>query len=462
MNEFCSELDKKNFRQSIWVQESLRWVSVILIFFIPISTSLTGIFSLLFIALLFFSGKHKEISYSLNTPIVLSLLYFVLINIVGVFYTDAPLNDVVVAVKKSARFLLFPLLLPVFKDRVWQNRGLWALIAAIFILVLLGYYNYFHYGAEVTLKDRIYTSSFVAFQLFILTLFITEKKTSKLEKILLSALIIVSFNYLMFINSGRIGQIIFLILFSILLLKKLNKNILKGAIVVLLLIIAVGPLFYSPVAKFVKLNREYILTKTREKIISPPTYYRYKEVYRKSRDYFTKWYHHSEKTPPLGEDSSIRLELYARTLKLCIKKPIAGYGTGSFTTEYNKIYPERLNDGIIVSNPHNQYLLTFFEHGISGLIALFIIFYSLGRQAFLVKESFEAIALLGVLSFMVIGCMVNSWLLDFTSSYFYICVTAMICARTIYDKGSLKISSAPSMELNSVSREYYESKVIAS
>lgn len=435
----CTELIP-NVKRKTLLENWLGWVAVALIFFVPISTSLTSIFSILYVLLLLISGKYKEVFRFFRSPITLSLLYFVLINIIGIFYTSAPASDIYIALKKSIRLLLFPLLLPVFKDRVWQNRGLWALINAILLLVLLGYYNYINSGAELTMKDRIYASSFIAFEIFLLTLIIIEKQLTKWKKLVLASVIVVCFSYLMFINSGRTGQIIFLILFTMIIYKNLKKNILHGLIIMLLLGVAIGPIVYLPVVKLVQRNNESVKL-VKEKIASPPIYHRFKETYNKSKDYVLNWYRCKDGSP-LGEDSSIRLEFYARTLKLCFKKPIAGYGTGSFTTIYNAKYPERIKEGVVVSNPHNQYLLTFFEHGISGVIALLLIFYFLGKQTFRLRERFEAISLVGILFFMVVGCMVNSWLLDFTSSYFFICITGLICANSIHTQVSLNLKKS--------------------
>ena len=66
------------------------------------------------------------------------------------------------------------------------------------------------------------------------------------------------------------------------------------------------------------------------------------------------------------------------TLKDIIKKPILGYGTGSFG-KFSLLNKK----GIISSEykffdwitPHNQYLYVWFEIGILGLLCLILIFY---------------------------------------------------------------------------------------
>jgi O-antigen ligase len=119
--------------------------------------------------------------------------------------------------------------------------------------------------------------------------------------------------------------------------------------------------------------------------------------------------------------AGIRLEMYRNTLLLIKKSPLIGYGTGALRFEYKKLVDSQdtlLKD---VPNPHNQYLLTFFELGIFGLFILMGMFirqwFFSNNSKFINKQnSFYAKGLILTIS---IGSLFNSLLLDATEGKFY-------------------------------------------
>ncbi|MEI7487424.1 MAG: O-antigen ligase family protein, partial [Chryseobacterium sp.] len=126
--------------------------------------------------------------------------------------------------------------------------------------------------------------------------------------------------------------------------------------------------------------------------------------------------------------AGIRLEMYKNTLSLIKQSPFIGYGTGALRYEYNKL--ANTQDTLLkdVPNPHNQYLLTFFELGMAGFAALIFMFYRFWQHSNVIARSdtYAGMYLKGVVLTIAIGSMFNSLLLDATEGKFYCVLTGLL------------------------------------
>ena len=126
--------------------------------------------------------------------------------------------------------------------------------------------------------------------------------------------------------------------------------------------------------------------------------------------------------------AGIRLEMYKNTLLLIKESPLIGYGTGALRFEYNKL--ANTQDTLLkdVPNPHNQYLLTFFELGIIGLAAFLFMFYRFWQHSNVIARSDKhtGMYLKGVVLTIAIGSILNSLLLDATEGKFYCVLTGLL------------------------------------
>jgi len=125
-----------------------------------------------------------------------------------------------------------------------------------------------------------------------------------------------------------------------------------------------------------------------------------------------------------GKVDDFRYVVVKESLYRIIKKPILGYGTGSFGTIFNN----EVKSGHVFdthTTPHNQYLYVWFELGILGLLLLLSIFYHQIKELFKKKDGIHRILL--PLSFMFL------MLID---SYFFIFIltSCYIFLFTIYTK----------------------------
>ena len=125
-----------------------------------------------------------------------------------------------------------------------------------------------------------------------------------------------------------------------------------------------------------------------------------------------------------GKPKDIRYVFVKESIDKIIKRPILGYGTGSFGT----IFKNEVKSGHVFdlhTTPHNQYLYVWFELGALGFLLLLAIFYNQIKELFRKKDGIHRILL--PLSFMFL------MLID---SYFFIFILTIcyIFLFTIYSK----------------------------
>ena len=74
----------------------------------------------------------------------------------------------------------------------------------------------------------------------------------------------------------------------------------------------------------------------------------------------------------INQKENIRLLFLEKTLDLTIKKPLLGYGLGTWRNEYENYTKSNL---IKHRTPHNNYLHIWMELGLLGLASMILIFY---------------------------------------------------------------------------------------
>ncbi|MGQ0523144.1 MAG: O-antigen ligase family protein [Betaproteobacteria bacterium] len=131
-----------------------------------------------------------------------------------------------------------------------------------------------------------------------------------------------------------------------------------------------------------------------------------------------------ETDKPAQSSVGLRLEFYGTTLGLITDHPLIGVGTGGFASAY----AEKVKDTgkVATQNPHNEFLLMWAQLGIAGLAALIWMFARQWRLAAQLPTRLESELARGLVVTMVIGCMLNSLLLDHTEGLFYAWLTGVL------------------------------------
>ena len=188
---------------------------------IPLSNSLTTIISLLVaVACILYIDRPRFIMI-IKHPITIAILIFIALNLIDITFSIASTNEIQQALRKYTRLLYFPLLLPLFTIIQWRNAAILSFLCAVAISVLAA----LSFGMLV-FKDSIFTSFFVSFAIFTLLHYSVDYKRYRIIAIL--AALFFTY-YLFFINIGRAGQFIFVMLFLLFMWQRFKFNIKQQA-----------------------------------------------------------------------------------------------------------------------------------------------------------------------------------------------------------------------------------------
>lgn len=365
-------------------------MAVALAFVIPLSNSVTTILAIVYLLCWAFAVDKDKFYAGIKHPISQAIFVFITIYILGILYTLASGNEISQALRKSTRLLYFPLIVPFFVAQRWRFAVLGAYLLAIFITVVacMLIYNPFF-------KDNIFTSMYVAYACFVLGHISNSIPRARIFTI--PVLLLFTY-YLFFLSIGRTGQVIFMLLYTLFCLQVFGKHLKKMLLAVAVFTALVVSVLYLP------------------STFSARHATAANEVQTFLQD----------SNAPIAESSmGLRLTFARNAIELVKQKPILGWGTGSFARAYLQQFPQSRENHSYTVNPHNQYLLIAVELGLVGLLALVSVF---GTMAWVFLRSNDLFGRLGLglVAAIATGCLANSWLLDFTSMYFFAIYSAAL------------------------------------
>ncbi|HSX19743.1 MAG TPA: O-antigen ligase family protein, partial [Gammaproteobacteria bacterium] len=306
---------------------------------IPLSNSVTTVISLGLAVLCAACMDTSTWSKVFKHPITIAIVIFISLNILGTFYSAAGAKAISLALRKILRLLYFPLLLTLFTQAKWRNYANIGFLAAIVVSVIAAIINGWAF-----FKDTIFTSLFVAYAIFMLAHYAFDYK--QYRKITIPLAVFFTF-YLMFIGTGRAGQVLFVMFFLLFMYQRLDRTIKQQGSALLLLTVILAGSILTP-SSFVMRQAEAIAQ--------------------------IKQYSGDEEDIDKSSMGT-RLLLAQNSWELIKAKPVFGWGTGSFRSAYADNALEQQTTKLR-TNPHNQYLLTWVELGLPGLIALLYVFFS--------------------------------------------------------------------------------------
>lgn len=356
---------------------------------LPLSTSLTDGLFVVTIVLYFLSGNLSEkISFISQNRVALFLLAFFALFIVGITYTTAPLNGVLLMMVKYDKVFFAALLLPLFREEVWRRYAINAFLFSISVALFFSYLKYFgiitygaHYGQVEIFRDHIPFSFFMSFAAYLIALRLTTEKITRHNWWLLIPLCLLIYN-VFFMGMGRAGYFTFAGLLTLLFVQKIGWRGLSAAFVLVTLL-------FGSAYTFSNIFKDRI----NAAVFEAQTYQR-------------------DTLSSVG----LRISFVKNSVDLIKAHPIFGSGTGSFRYEYAKIKPAPV---ILTHNPHNEYLHIGVQFGLLGIFMLLLLFGAQLRYSYLLADvSMRNIAQAVVVS-VIIGNCANSWLLDTATGHFY-------------------------------------------
>ena len=378
-----------------WISRAQQFLFILLGVFIPTSIAITnliiGLLALCWILERNFKAKFDSIKSSKWMLAIFALIGFYAL---GMLWGNQHLNADW-QFQRLALLLTFPVLMTMNLKQETIKRAVFAFLGTAFISALsaiainnniispLGEYLSF---IEISWRNSAFITynyhNIILALATTLSLYVLIEKKSKYTYLLL--LFIAVYSISIFTERGRAGQVIFNLSLVFYIIYYNRRNLLR-LFTLLVLLFSFQFVIYSST-----------------------------NVYKDRFDAVSNIIQNNG-VRRVGNIQDIRYILVRESLNRIIKKPILGYGTGSFGT----IFYEEVNSGHIFdrrTTPHNQYLYVWFELGIVGLVLLLLIFYHQLKEMLRKKDGIHRLLL--PLSFMFL-MLVDSYLFIFILTICY-------------------------------------------
>lgn len=388
--------------------KATKLISIILLllaFSIPLSTTATNIFLMIFLLLWLIEGDfNRKVTYIWRYKACFASILVLVGLIFGCSYSTANWTDILLYLKKISKLIYLPFLISYFDNPRQRKWTINCLIISGIITAVIGII----YNQPKIFKNTIDTSLIILTTTFLLMhQFDLKNKLYVNFGIILASLI--NIFYLFYISLGRTSQLIFLLLIPLFLSQKINLSK-KISTFIILLITMITILVIGYCALF-----------------STQLHKNWSNVIHQYNNY--------KSNPTNYEQNSIsqRLVYYKNTLNLIKEKPLLGWGTGTFSSVYkdfiikNNLFTKNQQTYLYPTNPHNEYLLFGMQLGICGVSLLIWFFYVIFKSSFLISTP-EKYILQGTIITLAIGCLFNSWLMDFTGNLFIILIAICLGA----------------------------------
>ena len=365
---------------------------ILLGFSIPISVAFTNIlivaYSLTWIFEGDFSKKIKEIK---SVKWISSLLLLISFYFLGMLYGDMH-NDYSYVIKRVLLLLFFiPIVISELKPKTYILALHAFLISNLTSAIVAVGINYdfinpiFDNSAITAFLKYNYHNILLSFSALLSFLMFLKSK-SKYSFLYIVLILIYSFS--IFNEAGRAGQLtfnVFFVCYAIFLL----RSQFKFSILIILFLIIIN--FFS---------------------------YKNSSIFKHRVDHLTHIVQNDgQKKNKNSVEKDIRYLFTKTGLELIRKKPIFGYGTGSFSSVF-KLETETSYDLNKHKTPHNNYLYILFELGFIGLIFFLSIFYFQIKEL-LNKDLINTEKILLPL-FMLFLMLFDSYMFIFSITLFYI------------------------------------------
>jgi O-antigen ligase len=333
------------------------YLLILLGFLLPITVAGANIAVALIVILWIVEGDFKRKYLELkDNKVVLASLAFVLMHIIALLWSD-DIKWGLNIIKKEAIFLVLPILMSVVRKEHMKHYII-AFLLAISIDMFISYGIWLELlqmaGTSVLNPTPPYISHisynpYLAFGVYIaLFLILFNDIERKYKNILFLLVILMSIS--MFITGGRAGQVVYVVLVSLILLHYYQKSIGKAILISIATIIVVFTVAYNSSTIFE--HRVHESANSINELITHDS----KEV--------------------LQGSISLRVGFAINSFNIWMDNFLIGVGSGDFPQEY-KEYNVNSNYKTFedTQHPHNMYLLVAVQSGVVGLLLLLSIIY---------------------------------------------------------------------------------------
>lgn len=403
MHQTTSKLQLKPFS----IENTVALLTALMLVGTFVSTvliSLTEILLFLMWIWLMFALYPKTLKY--KEPLVLSSIILLLMILGSAFYSDNQNNqELIHEIIKYRELLLFIILLPLLKYSKF-NSLIYKLF--IFLTIYVVIHSFLQKSGIVAAQvgsSQPYTSTtgriagaiILAFSCFAFLEESLHEKKNKLKQNMWIVFFILSSAALLLFFNGRTGIIIYLTLSLVYSYRFFGvKSIIITSFAIPLLLI-----FLYHIPSSVQQRATYTINQI--------------STLKKTQ-------------PDFSQARLDRTDLYTKTSYLSTENSLLiGSGLASYKPIFQEHHDHKLHkkNGYLSSNPHQQFLLTFFEQGLIGLIALLAFFAACFYQARNLPEK-ERWLLYSLSITFIVGCLFNSLLMDNREAHFFVVLYSSI------------------------------------
>jgi len=366
---------------------------------VPMSATAKSIFLGLAVGFIVFAPAYwQDLRATMSQLWCQAALVLFFIALVGCVWSPATFKEQMLVLEKYSKLLYLPILAVGFRDSRTRKLGVHAFLIAMLITCFLsilkftGVIKYHGIDPGHVFRNHIMTGYMMSFAAYLSALLFV-RAPGKMRIVYGSLALLFSFQVL-FINTGRTGYLIYLLLMALLFIQTLTwRQALTGVLLGSLL-----------------LTSAYFLNST---------------IHSQVGQAVTEWRHYQE-----NKNTSVgyRLQFHEYANTLFKRHPWIGNGTGSFTYLYRVEQPISSWNWRLLE-PHSQYWLIAAEFGLLGLLALGFFFASLLMTAFKLK-SMRAVAIAVLLPFLV-GNLSDSLLFYSGTGYCFIIFMALCLGERI-------------------------------
>ena len=337
-------------------------------FFLPLTVFGGNLFAVLIFLLWLVKADFKTDFYRLkDNKLVIAVLLYLLVHVVALLWT-ADIESGLWTLKKQLKFLFIPIFM-LFVKREHVKYYILAFLASMSLSEIWSYGIFFQllplYGGAtlidpIPLMSHITYNPFLAIAIYLLSYYVLFDHSINRSKKVIYSFFIITMSINMFITGGRAGQVMYFAMLVVLIFQYFPKNAFKASSASLFVLVITSSTFY--------LN---------SKIFSDRVDLAVTEL----SDY--KNHTHSS--------TGMRISSAINSWSIIKEHPVIGVGTGDYKNEFIKASIKnnlKLEDKLVIHNPHNMYVLILVQFGLLGLAAILYLFYAQIKIAINSNEEF--------------------------------------------------------------------------
>lgn len=370
-------------------------------FALPISTAATNLFMGLTLITWILAGGYKtRLNQLRGNWFAYSVAILFLVICIGGLYSSGSQSEIFFQIRKYSKILFILPAITLLQDKKWQQRALIAFSGAMFLTLMLSLItvawplSFIPSTANgptnnhIVFKDHIAQNLMMSFFALVTAVYALAAKTLK-TRIFLFSLAAIAVVDILFFVSGRTGflSLAFNALVFIVFLASKKQRVIGLFVLVLTTILT----------------------------------FQFSENFRNRTELAIAEFKSQEQK----ELTSVgqRVEFLKKSAQLIKEKPIFGFGTGSYASEFCRIADSTEWCEAGKFHPHNQFIAFLVQLGIIGFIAYLIFIGSAIKSATNQPKTIQICAL-GLIATLTVDSMTHAPLFLVTEAQFFILMSA--------------------------------------